>query len=920
MSGTNQFNDGLTDEMLGDFLEPLDAGFSRPGADEVDDMLDVIAREVDGNQDMGPPQDRPRRGSNISLDLDPAEFEAFTESLEESLAKFDEFLERANVSQHGSEEQEDELTELRPIESIREKRSRDHGSLQSGSLNRSGMPSRIRNISGEKLSSMPAMHQGYATMSSLNKSTGLGSNSPQKNQTWDKPEPILGEVTGNKMRRLLSEQSYFQSRPAVATDASRNAPWHQPKTPTVSARTAMQTLLHGGISQGHSQATPAAGRATTSTTASWPAPKQSSGGVTMSQMQHSRATTSGFQAGMQRSGINQSAQVAHNTSKPAFASVSLQDMQRLAGAGATFPTQSATAGTSMPQNSMQAQTKTFSSQQMPTFAAISLQDMQRLANSGISFSSQGAASMQGGVGQTTMQTGGHAASAPKPTFATVSLQDMHRLAASGVAAPAQATHTAANSVQPSTMQPPKQPVFASVSLQDMQRLANSGPTFASQARAPVAASNSYQVPTPPWSTAQPVTVGNMHSLTNTTSSFSNQAVSTQASGNAVPTPPWAVQAQKPAAAPTFAQNVQQSVNPMSGSFSFDNITQASAAPKPVFGTVSVSLEDMQRLASTGVTHPTVPIAPAAGTQGTNSVAQNAPWNVPKPSNGTQSTVTSTQQAAPPKPTFASVTLEDMQRLVNAYSEHQKPAQSTAQPKETPIAPKPVSMVSVENMNQAAAVGRTESVSRGNAAGGGDNVRVTASLPTAHASKPKDDNVVCIDSATPPKKVSGGSMQQMLSDEFQPTGSGINKPVANTPWPDAVASKAGIGKEDDGSVGSESTASEDLEALPSDPDEMLTKLRKLMDRSSSTQQALQDFDKQRGLPRSHSQTMVNSSRSRKQLLEGKIIAKWDGSPLISEETELGKPRPRMQNKKTDGTQQNDTDGDTGGTTSTAFAAV
>jgi septal ring factor EnvC (AmiA/AmiB activator) len=90
--------------------------------------------------------------------------------------------------------------------------------------------------------------------------------------------------------------------------------------------------------------------------------------------------------------------------------------------------------------------------------------------------------------------------------------------------------------------------------------------------------------------------------------------------------------------------------------------------------------------------------------------------------------------------------------------------------------------------------------------------------------------------------------------------------------------------------------EESNRLPSDSDAMLKRLRELMNKSTSTQQALQEFDKKRGLPRSHSQTMVNSSRSRRQIIQGKIIAKWDGSPLISDEHELGKPKPRVPKKK------------------------
>ena len=74
----------------------------------------------------------------------------------------------------------------------------------------------------------------------------------------------------------------------------------------------------------------------------------------------------------------------------------------------------------------------------------------------------------------------------------------------------------------------------------------------------------------------------------------------------------------------------------------------------------------------------------------------------------------------------------------------------------------------------------------------------------------------------------------------------------------------------------------------------------MKRSMETQKALQNWDKQNGLPKSHSQTMVNSSRSRQQLQDGVILAKWDGTPLISPDTELGKPKARRASTKPGGT--------------------
>mmetsp|Transcript_27834 Transcript_27834/g.42602 ORF Transcript_27834/g.42602 Transcript_27834/m.42602 type:complete len:451 (+) Transcript_27834:321-1673(+) len=58
-----------------------------------------------------------------------------------------------------------------------------------------------------------------------------------------------------------------------------------------------------------------------------------------------------------------------------------------------------------------------------------------------------------------------------------------------------------------------------------------------------------------------------------------------------------------------------------------------------------------------------------------------------------------------------------------------------------------------------------------------------------------------------------------------------------------------------------------------------RLNDIMMKSKVTQSALQNWDRKNGLPKSHSQTMVNSSRSRKQLQEGVVLAKWDGTPLL-----------------------------------------
>jgi len=58
-----------------------------------------------------------------------------------------------------------------------------------------------------------------------------------------------------------------------------------------------------------------------------------------------------------------------------------------------------------------------------------------------------------------------------------------------------------------------------------------------------------------------------------------------------------------------------------------------------------------------------------------------------------------------------------------------------------------------------------------------------------------------------------------------------------------------------------------------------RLDALMVQSQASLKALQDYDKSQGLPASHCATMVKSYRSRKQLLTGKILKKWDGTPLI-----------------------------------------
>ena len=65
---------------------------------------------------------------------------------------------------------------------------------------------------------------------------------------------------------------------------------------------------------------------------------------------------------------------------------------------------------------------------------------------------------------------------------------------------------------------------------------------------------------------------------------------------------------------------------------------------------------------------------------------------------------------------------------------------------------------------------------------------------------------------------------------------------------------------------------------------MAKLQSAMERTSSTMKLLQDWDRAHGLPASHCPTMVNSSRSRKQLKEGVVLKKkWNGPPLLNNVT-------------------------------------
>jgi hypothetical protein len=168
------------------------------------------------------------------------------------------------------------------------------------------------------------MHRGYATTSAVDDQANWRSEflkPPQQNQTWDHPEPILGEVTGSKMRRLQSQNSYFHSRPSTAMDLSNNASWALPMKPLnenqrVAGRMVMTNLA---VSEGERQ------------DEGWTFPTSGNhvGGL---------STSMSFLCSLAQTNTpNGPAQAPLNTSWTA--PISLEDMQRLASKSASIPPQ-----------------------------------------------------------------------------------------------------------------------------------------------------------------------------------------------------------------------------------------------------------------------------------------------------------------------------------------------------------------------------------------------------------------------------------------------------------------------------------------------------------------------------------------------------------------------------------------------------
>jgi hypothetical protein len=149
-------------------------------------------------------------------------------------------------------------------------------------------------------------------------------------------------------------------------------------------------------------------------------------------------------------------------------------------------------------------------------------------------------------------------------------------------------------------------------------------------------------------------------------------------------------------------------------------------------------------------------------------------------------------------------------------------------------------------------------------------------------------VATIPLAVIPKK----TLQRVSTTTSQAAMSGSNEPdSATTKVADVTPPK--IGEEDYHTNNSPDDPRDDTNtthATPSAP-WLSRRLLMLMKESERSQSQLEDWDEDHGLPKSHCLTMVSSSRSRRQLQQGVILPKWDGTPLISGNVELGKPRKR-----------------------------
>ena len=70
------------------------------------------------------------------------------------------------------------------------------------------------------------------------------------------------------------------------------------------------------------------------------------------------------------------------------------------------------------------------------------------------------------------------------------------------------------------------------------------------------------------------------------------------------------------------------------------------------------------------------------------------------------------------------------------------------------------------------------------------------------------------------------------------------------------------------------------AIGSESSPSMDRLRALMAKSIESMKRLEEHDRRQGLRKCDAQNMMNTARSRKQILENRILKKWDGTPLIA----------------------------------------
>ena len=70
------------------------------------------------------------------------------------------------------------------------------------------------------------------------------------------------------------------------------------------------------------------------------------------------------------------------------------------------------------------------------------------------------------------------------------------------------------------------------------------------------------------------------------------------------------------------------------------------------------------------------------------------------------------------------------------------------------------------------------------------------------------------------------------------------------------------------------------AIGSKSSPSMDRLRALMAKSIESMKRLEEHDRRQGLRKCDAQNMMNTARSRKQILENRILKKWDGTPLIA----------------------------------------